>query len=45
MIPGEGNIPIKEMLYEMKRIGYDKTATLELVTIILTNHVLCETCH
>ena len=31
MIPGEGNIPIKEMLYEMKRIGYDKTATLELV--------------
>ena len=31
-IPGEGNIPIKEMLYEMKRIGYDKTATLELVT-------------
>ena len=32
MIQGEGNIPIKEMLYEMKRIGYDKTATLELVT-------------
>ena len=32
MIPGEGNIPIKEMLYEMKRIGYDKTATLQLVT-------------
>lgn len=32
MIPGEGNIPIKEMLYEMKRIDYDKTATLELVT-------------
>ena len=32
MIPGEGNIPIKEMLYDMKRIGYDKTATLELVT-------------
>lgn len=32
MIPGEGNIPIKEMLYEMKRIGYDKTSTLELVT-------------
>lgn len=32
MIPGDGNIPIKEMLYEMKRIGYDKTATLELVT-------------
>ena len=32
MIPGEGNIPIKEMLYEMKRIGYDKTASLELVT-------------
>ena len=32
MIPGEGNIPIKEMLYEMKRIGYDKTATFELVT-------------
>ena len=32
LIPGEGNIPIKEMLYEMKRIGYDKTATLEFVT-------------
>ena len=32
LIPGEGNIPIKKMLYEMKRIGYDKTATLELVT-------------
>ena len=32
LIPGEGNIPVKEMLYEMKRIGYDKTATLELVT-------------
>ena len=32
LIPGEGNIPIKEMLYEMKRIGYDKTTTLELVT-------------
>lgn len=32
LIPGEGNIPIKEILYEMKRIGYDKTATLELVT-------------
>lgn len=32
LIPGEGNIPIKEMPYEMKRIGYDKTATLELVT-------------
>ena len=32
LIPGEGNIPIKEMLYDMKRIGYDKTATLELVT-------------
>ena len=32
LILGEGNIPIKEMLYEMKRIGYDKTATLELVT-------------
>lgn len=32
LIPGEGNIPIKEMLYEMKQIGYDKTATLELVT-------------
>ena len=32
LIPGEGNILINEMLYEMKRIGYDKTATLELVT-------------
>ena len=32
LIPKKRNIPIKEMLYEMKRIGYDKTATLELVT-------------
>lgn len=32
IIPGEGCIPIKEMLYELKRIGYDKTATLELVS-------------
>lgn len=32
LIPGEGAIPIKEMLYELKRNGYKKTATLELVT-------------
>lgn len=32
LIPGEGEIPIKELLYELKRQGYRKTATLELVT-------------
>ena len=24
-------MPLKEMLYELKRIGYNRTATLELV--------------
>lgn len=32
IVPGEGSIPLKEMLCELKRIGYHKTATLELVT-------------
>lgn len=32
LLPGEGSIPLKEMLYELKRIDYDKTATIELVT-------------
>ena len=25
-------MPLPEMFYELKRIGYDRTATLELVT-------------
>lgn len=32
IIPGEGSIPLKEMIYELKRINYQGTATLELVT-------------
>ena len=32
IIPGEGSMPLKEMLYELKRINYQGTATLELVT-------------
>lgn len=32
IVPGEGAIPLKEMLFELKRIGYNKTATLELVS-------------
>ena len=31
IMPGEGSMPLKEMLYELKRIGYNRTATLELV--------------
>jgi protein FrlC len=31
-MPGEGSMPLPEMFYELKRIGYDRTATLELVT-------------
>jgi protein FrlC len=31
IMPGEGSIPLKEMMYQLKRIGYAKTATLELV--------------
>lgn len=32
IVPGEGSIPLQEMFYELNRIGYDGTATLELVT-------------
>jgi len=31
IMPGEGSMPLKEMLYELKRTGYDRTATIELV--------------
>ncbi|MGX6979662.1 fructoselysine 3-epimerase [Vagococcus elongatus] len=31
IVPGEGSIPLKELMYELKRINYDKTITLELV--------------
>ena len=32
VMPGEGQIPIQELMYELKDIGYDRTATIELVT-------------
>lgn len=32
IMPGEGAIPLPEFLYELKRIGYQGTATIELVT-------------
>lgn len=32
IVPGEGSIPLPELFKELKDAGYDKTATLELVT-------------
>ncbi|MGB5823507.1 MAG: fructoselysine 3-epimerase [Proteocatella sp.] len=32
LIPGDGNIPLKELLEEIKDYGYNGTATIELVT-------------
>ena len=32
IMPGEGSMPLQEMMHELKRIGYEGTATLELVT-------------
>ncbi|MDC7237723.1 MAG: fructoselysine 3-epimerase [Sphaerochaetaceae bacterium] len=32
IVPCEGSIPLKELVYELKRINYQKSATLELVT-------------
>ena len=32
ILPGEGSMPLQEMFCELKRIGYEGTATLELVT-------------
>lgn len=32
MLPGEGMIPLKELLEEIQSIGYEGTATIELVT-------------
>lgn len=32
IVPGEGSIPLPELLKELKDVGYEKTATLELVT-------------
>lgn len=32
VLPGEGVLPLQEMLQELKEIGYEGTATLELVT-------------
>ena len=32
IMPGEGSMPLNEMFYELKRIGYEGTATIELVT-------------
>ena len=32
IVPGEGSIPLPELFKELKDVGYEKTATLELVT-------------
>ncbi len=32
IMPGDGRIPLKEVLYAIDKYGYDKTATIELVT-------------
>ena len=32
IVPGEGSIPLPELLKELKEAGYERTATLELVT-------------
>ena len=32
VMPGEGSIPLPELIKELKEINYDKTATIELVT-------------
>lgn len=32
IVPGEGSIPIPELMKELKEAGYNRTATLELVT-------------
>ena len=35
ILPGDGSIPIQEMLCELKQIGYDGTATIELVLMYI----------
>ena len=32
IMPGEGSMPLPELFCELKRIGYEGTATIELVT-------------
>jgi len=32
VMPGEGQIPLQELFYELKDIDYQGTATIELVT-------------
>ena len=32
VMPGEGQIPLQELLMELKDINYQRTATIELVT-------------
>lgn len=32
IVPGDGSIPLRELFMELKDAGYDKTATIELVT-------------
>lgn len=32
LLPGDGEMPLSEILNEVQRIGYDKTVTIELVT-------------
>lgn len=35
VLPGEGVLPLKELMQELKHIGYEGTATIELVTAYL----------
>lgn len=32
IVPGEGNLPLSELMHELQSVGYDKTITIELVT-------------
>jgi protein FrlC len=35
VLPGEGVLPLNELMQELKEMGYDKTITIELVTAYL----------
>ena len=35
IMPGEGQMPLKELVTELKEMNYDKTMTIELVTAYL----------
>jgi len=40
VLPGDGNIPMKELLDELKERGYEGTATIELVTAYINEPTL-----